>query len=66
MIIALAICNFCFIFILEGVHTWCEYILACINAVCLCVASIIWEQTKLRIRSLEKRLDKTKGGVDDE
>lgn len=58
MIAALLLHTLCYAFMVKGVPTWLELVLSLVGAICTVVALILWEETKDKIRSLEKsRLD---------
>ena len=61
MIGALIISNFCLILMIKGVSTWIAVVLSFVYVICNCVALILWEETKDRIRVIENKLIK-KGG----
>jgi hypothetical protein len=46
----------------KGIPTWLELVLGIVSVICTGVALIIWEETKDKIRSLERQIGKMKGG----
>ena len=53
MLLALFICNFCYILLVKGVPAWLSVILSIISGVSFIIAAIIWEHTKIKIANLE-------------
>ena len=61
MIAALIISNICLIFMAKGVPTWVSVVLSIVYSVSNCVALILWEETKRKIKTIENNT-KRKGG----
>ena len=55
--IACIICVRC-----EELPLWGDCVLICLAAICAVVASVLWRQTVLKIETLEKMIEKMKGG----
>ena len=62
MIAALILHTLCYVFMVKGVPAWLELVLSIVSVICTGVALIIWEETKDKIRSLERQIGKMKGG----
>lgn len=54
MIVALLISNVCLILILKGVPTWLETVLGITYGISTSTAFIIWNETKIKIKTLLK------------
>lgn len=64
MIAALILHTLCYVFMVKGVPTWLEVVLSIVSAICTAVALIVWNETKDKIRSLERQIEKLKGGAE--
>ena len=62
MITALILNTLCYVLMVQGVPTWLEVVLSIVSAICPVVALIVWNETKDKIRSLERQIEKMKGG----
>ena len=62
MIGAILIHFVCYVFMLKGVPFYLHNVLSLISTICAAVALLVWEQTKDRLKALEKELRK-KGGT---
>lgn len=62
MIVALCFYTLCIVLRAQDIPVWLDIILFIAGVISTCVAFTVWEHTKDRIRTLENKIEKMKGG----